>query len=165
RAMTRLVCLVALAACQPPARATAPAADDHPVLHEPAGGLAYQLTHTENADPSMAPDGKRMVYISGVAGREQLFIADLDATHATQLTHDDADHEDPSWSPVGDKIAYVRIADKSEVVHLVNIDGSGDVALTASDVRAIHPSWSPDGKLVAFCTDDDLAPPKKNDSD
>jgi len=163
--MSRLGCLAVLVACQPPARVAAPVAGDHPSPHEPAGGLAYQLTHTENADPSMAPDGKRMVYISSVAGREQLFISDLDATHVTQLTHDDADHEDPSWSPTDDTIAYVRVADKTEVVHLVHIDGNGDVALTASDVRAIHPSWSPDGKLVAFCTDDDLAPPKKNDSD
>lgn len=184
--MSRLAYLVVLAACQPPARVTcgpgtsrhgttciaidagasAPAGGDAgPALHEPTAGLAYQLTHSENADPSLSPDGKRMVYIGSVAGREQLFLADLDVTHATQLTRDDADHEDPSWSPIGDRIAYTRIAEKAEVVHLVNIDGSGDVALTASDVRAIHPSWSPDGKLVAFCTDDDLAPPKKNDSD
>jgi TolB protein len=184
--MIRLACLVALAACQPPERLTcgpgtaqrgttcvatdagigAPSGGDAgPAPLEPAAGLAYQLTHSENADPSLSPDGKRMVYISGVAGREQLFLADLDATHVTQLTRDDADHEDPAWSPTGGTIAYVRLADKAEVVHLVNIDGSGDVALTASDVRAIHPSWSPDGTLVAYCTDDDLAPPNKNDSD
>jgi TolB protein len=32
-------------------------------------------------------------------------------------------------------------------------------------VRAIHPNWSPDGTKLAYCTDDDLAPPRKNDSD
>jgi Tol biopolymer transport system component len=65
--------------------------------------LAYQLTHSVKVDPSLAPDGRRMVFITAIAGREQLFVMNLDGTEAVQLTHDDPDHEDPAWSPLGDR--------------------------------------------------------------
>jgi TolB protein len=126
---------------------------------------AYQLSHSATYDPSLSPDGKRMVYITAVAGREQLFIMNVDGTSPLQITHDDADHEDPAWSPDGKTIAFVFIKDHLEIISLMNIDGSGVQQLTPKNVRAIHPNWSPDGSKLAYCTDDDLAPPRKNDSD
>lgn len=126
---------------------------------------AYQLSHTAKYDPSLSPDGKRMVYITAIEGKEQLFIMNVDGTDSIQLTHDDADHEDPAWSPDGKTIAFVYIKDKLEIISLMSIDGSGIQQLTPKNVRAIHPHWSPDGSKLAYCTDDDLAPPRKNDSD
>lgn len=126
---------------------------------------AYQLTHTVNDSPSPSPDGKKLVYITVVEGREQLFIMNLDGTGAVQITRDDADHEDPAWSPDGKTIAFVYLKDKLEIVSVMNVDGSGVQQLTPKNVRAIHPNWSPDGAKLAYCTDDDLAPPRKNDSD
>ena len=38
--------------------------------------IPFQLTHSLNMDPSPNPDGKRLVYISVTAGKEQLFIMD-----------------------------------------------------------------------------------------
>jgi len=48
---------------------------------------------------------------------------------------------------------------------VMNADGSNVEQLTAKTVKGIHPSWSPDGTKLAYCTDDDLAPPRKNDAD
>jgi TolB protein len=127
-----------------------------------AVGLAYQLTHSVNADPSLSPDGKRMVFISVVSGREQLFTMHSDGSDPAQLTHDDADHEDPAWSPDGKTIAFVLLRGDVERIHLMNADGSGVRPLTPEGVRTIHPNWSPDGTRVAYCTDDDLKPPHKN---
>jgi TolB protein len=124
--------------------------------------LAYQLTHSINADPALTADGKRMVYISVVNGREQLFAMNLDGSDPVQLTHDDADHEDPAWSPDGRTIAYVLLKGEVARIHLMNADGSRPRPLTPAGVRTIHPSWSPDAKKVAYCTDDDLKPPHKN---
>lgn len=126
---------------------------------------AYQLTHTAKYDPSLSPDGKRMVYIAVVEGREQLFIMNVDGTGAAQLTRDDADHEDPAWSPDGKTVAFVYMKDGLEIISLMNVDGSGVRHLTPENVKAIHPNWSPDGSKLAYCTDDDLAPPRKNDAD
>jgi TolB protein len=106
-----------------------------------------------------------MVYITAIAGKEQLFIMNADGSGAVQLTNDDAGHEDPAWSPDGRTIAFVYIKDGLEIISLINIDGSGMQQLTPRTVRAIHPNWSPDGSKLAYCTDDDLAPPRKNDAD
>jgi TolB protein len=48
---------------------------------------------------------------------------------------------------------------------VMNPDGSGARAISPASVRAIHPAWSADGKKLIYCTDDDLQPPHKNDSD
>src|SRR3954463_7207903 len=87
-------------------------------------GLAYQLTHAVTVDPSFSPDGQRMVYITLVAGREQLFTADADGTKAVQVTRDDYDHEDPAWAPDGARIAFVSLAGGGEVISMMDPDGS-----------------------------------------
>jgi TolB protein len=127
--------------------------------------IPYQLTYAVNADPSFSPDGRKMVFITVVSGVEQLFIADSDAKHAVQITTDPVDHEDPAWSPDGRKIAFVSTAKDHETIYTMNADGSAWEAMTPPDQRAIHPSWSRDGSEIIYCTDDDLAPPRKNDAD
>src|SRR6059058_4679069 len=92
--------------------------------------LAYQLTHSETVDPTLSPDGKRMVYITVVAGKEQLFAVNLDGSNPAQLTRDDADHEDPAWSPDGKKIALVLITKERTSIAVMNADGSNIEVLT-----------------------------------
>ena len=58
-----------------------------------------QVTRSENYDPSFSPDGRSLVYISVVAGREHLFVRSLDGRRIRQLTTDTAVHADPAWSP------------------------------------------------------------------
>jgi TolB protein len=142
----------------------------HGVLAATAGhaapiGLAYQLTHSVTGDPSPSPDGTRMVYLAVVAGREQLFVANLDGSKPVQITRDDYNHEDPAWSPDGKKIAFVSMKDGLEVIAIMDPDGSHVEALTPRTVRAIHPNWAPGSAKLAYCTDDDLKPPAKNASE
>lgn len=124
--------------------------------------LGFQLTHSVNADPGLSPDGTRMVFISVILGREQLFAMNLDGSHPVQLTHDDADHEDPAWSPDGKTIAFVLSKGEVERIYLMDADGGRMRPLTPVGIRTIHPNWSPDGLRIAYCTDDDLKPPRKN---
>ena len=128
-------------------------------------GLAYQFTHSENSDITLSPDGKELVFLSVIAGKEQLIRMGLDGSQPMQLTHDDADHEDPAWSPDGRKIAFVLIRKGLEQIHIMNADGSGVQPLTPAERRTIHPAWSRDSRSVLYCTDDDLRPPAKNDAE
>lgn len=125
-------------------------------------GLSWQLSYSYNLDAAPSPDGKRLVFIRILEGREQLFLMDEDGRNERQLTRDAADHEDPVWSPDGRHIAYVKIEGTAKIVHLVDDDGSRDRTVTPTSKAAIHPYWFPDGRRIAWCADDDVAPPAKN---
>ncbi len=124
--------------------------------------IALQLTHAQNYDPSPSPDGKRLVYISLVAGKEQLFTMAVDGSGSAQLTHDDIDHEDPAWSPDGKSIAFVAIMKDRQSIAAMKADGTGMELLTPKEQNTIHPNWSTDSTKIIYCTNDDLKPPRKN---
>lgn len=126
---------------------------------------AVRMTTGNLFDPSPAPDGRRMVVIGMVEGKEQLFIAALNGSHAVQITHGAWDHEDPAWSPDGRRIALVSRQGGGETIVTIDPDGHHLVRISPTSRRAIHPSWSRDSKRLFYCTDDDLHPPKKNTSE
>jgi TolB protein len=126
--------------------------------------IPIQITHAQNFDPAPSPEGKKLVFISLLSGREQLFTMDADGKNIAQLTRDDADHEDPAWSPDGKKIAFVLITKERTSIAVMNADGSNVDLLTPKEHNTIHPNWSADSKQVIYCTNDDLAPPKKNEA-
>jgi TolB protein len=127
--------------------------------------IPYQLTHSQNMDASPSPDGKRLVYIDVVGGKEQLFVMNVDGSTPIQITFGDSDHEDPAWSRDGGKIAFTNITKAEERIYVINRDGSGAKPVSPGGIRAIHPEWSADSTKIIYCTDDDLRPPKKNDSE
>src|SRR5438045_2196464 len=124
--------------------------------------IPVQITHAENFDPFPSPDGKKLVFISMLSSREQLFTMNVDGSNVVQLTRDDADHEDPAWSPDGTGIAFVLITKDRHSIAVMRTDGSNVEVLTPPEQNTIHPNWSADSKRVIYCTNDDLAPPKKN---
>ncbi len=126
--------------------------------------IPIQITHAQNFDASPSPDGKKLVFISMLSGKEQLFTMDADGKNIAQLTRDDADHEDPAWSPDGKKIAFVMITKERTSIAVMNADGSNVEVLTPKEHNTIHPNWSADSKQVIYCTNDDVAPPKKNEA-
>ena len=126
---------------------------------------ARQVTASYNLDLVPSPDGKRAVLIKMIGGREQLFTMGMDGSGETQITRENADHEDPVWSPDGRKIAFVLIKDDKKVVTLINSDGSAAESITPANHSAIHPAFTPDGRAILYCTDDDLRPPVKNESE
>jgi TolB protein len=124
--------------------------------------IPLQITHAQNFDPSPSPDGKRLVFISVISGKEQLFTMNVDGSKPMQLTRDEADHEDPAWSPDGTRIAFVLIAGGHNSIAVMRIDGSDVQVLTPKEQNTIHPNWSSDSARIIYCTNDDLEPPKKN---
>lgn len=126
-------------------------------------GIATPVTYSENYDPSLSPDGARMVFLKALEDREQMFIANADGSNERRLLGPPGtDIEDPAWSPDGRLIAYIRIAGHSKSMHIMNVDGTNDRALTPPRQSPIHPAWMPDSRSILYCTDDDLHPPQKN---
>jgi TolB protein len=136
----------------------AAAADAAPTLPS----IALPVTYSLNYDPTISPDGKRMIFLKMLEGREQIFIANVDGSSERQLSDDSVDLEDPAWSPNGKQVAYVRLHGARNSLHMMNVDGSGDRRLSPPTQSPIHPAWTPDGRSILYCTNDDLDPPRKN---
>jgi TolB protein len=124
--------------------------------------LPYQLTHSLNYAAAPSPDGKKLVTITVIAGKGQIFVMNVDGSELVQITHDASDYDDPAWSPDGRKIAVTSNTGKEERIVLLDPDGSGLEPLTPASVHAIHATWSSDSKRIVYCSDDDLLPGKND---
>ena len=132
-------------------------------LRQPApAGIALPVTYSFNYDPTLSPDGKRMIFIKVLEGREQLFMADVDGRNERQITRDAPNKEDPAWSPDGRQVAYV-VTGRKNALHVMNLDGQRRPHRHSGDRKARSiPSGRRTADRFSICTDDDLHPPQKN---
>src|SRR5438477_5923080 len=84
--------------------------------------IPIQLTHSLNYATAAAPDGKRLVTITVIANKGQIFVMNLDGLQPVQITHDTVDYDDPQWSPDGQKISATGTTDKQERIYIMNPD-------------------------------------------
>lgn len=117
-------------------------------------------------DHALSWDGKRLA-ISGFTGallhasdgwkigphgeatsRADLFIANLDGSHARRLLvgwlH--------GWSPDGKYVTFVANHKGDFDLFRVRVDGSGEQALTTSSAQDDGPDYTSDGKWIYFCS-------------
>lgn len=108
---------------------------------------------TDNVNPTMSPDGRRVAFMSTRLGRPELYIMDADGTNADVLTNYDFSdtnyRSDPDWSPDGRAIAYQsRVNDRFQV-YTIPVRG-GSPRLLTGDGENEQPSWAPDGRHLVF---------------
>jgi serine/threonine protein kinase len=100
--------------------------------------------------PSLAPDGKSIVYASRISSNWDIYLQRVDGQKAINLTADAVeDDTEPRFSPDGSQVAF-----RSER------SGGGLFVMgaTGESVRRIstfgyNPSWSPEGKRVVCATE------------
>jgi Tol biopolymer transport system component len=118
----------------------------------PDGSGYRELTSgaNNNSFPSMAPDGKRIVYRSFGPEGDGLKIKNIESGAITSLTSGYDNF--PLWSPRGDLIMFSRQADGDYEIYTVRPDGTGVKRLTVARGNDAHQAWSPDGEHIAFAT-------------
>ncbi|MBI3609355.1 MAG: PD40 domain-containing protein [Nitrospirae bacterium] len=122
----------------------------------PLVAFEVQLTTSEEMDyiPSFSPDGKRMVFTSYATGREEIWVMDLDGTHARPLTNGPNGNWSPAWSPDGKAIAFTSNRSGANQIWLMDANGSNPRPLTQADplptTWSRDPSWSRDGTMIIF---------------
>src|SRR4029450_4739645 len=94
-----------------------------------------------NSFPSMAPDGKRLVFRTFGPDGEGLRILDLTTNKVATLTNGYDNF--PLWSPRGDLIMFSRQANDDYEIYAITPDGKTTKRLTYLRGNDAHMAWSP----------------------
>ncbi|MFJ8210502.1 hypothetical protein [Streptomyces sp. NPDC096033] len=102
-------------------------------------------------DPAWSPDGKRLAYAKPVGTQREIYVAAIDGTSATRLTHTADDDLHPTWSPDGKYLAFNR-ADAAGNSRLMKIRLStlAQTAITGPGSHDAMPDWASHGGRIAF---------------
>jgi Tol biopolymer transport system component len=116
------------------------------------GSGFHELTSgpNNNAFPSLAPDGRQLVYRTFGPEGNGLRVLHLDSGTVTTLTtgYDNF----PLWSPRGDLIMFSRLDGGSYEIFTIRPDGTDERRLTSAPGNDAHQGWSPDGEQIVFAS-------------
>src|SRR5438034_5093752 len=100
-----------------------------------------------------SPDGKTIVFVSNITGRNNLWLVPSDGGWPTQLTVSDQRQSNPTWSPNGKWIAYQSDYDGDEQWDIFLVSPKTGQIVNVTKTREIseeNPIWSPDGRYLAY---------------
>ena len=121
-------------------------------------GASARLTFTgNNAKPEWSPDGKRVVFSSGVGGVSNVFWIEADGSDAAvQLTESELEQHPESVSPDGTVLAYREQHPETNYdIWILALQGEGEprvFAQTSFNERGAV--FSPDGRFLAYMSDE-----------
>jgi serine/threonine protein kinase/WD40 repeat protein len=118
-----------------------------------------QITHQkmEELFPSLAPDGRSLVYASHAAGDWDIYWREMGDGKIRNLTEDcEEDDTQPAFSPDGKWIAF-RSQRSGGGIFVMAATGGSARRLTPAG-HYYHPAWSADGQEI-LCTREDVDNP------
>lgn len=105
---------------------------------------------------SFSPDGKRLAFVSGLSGTNQVWLIDAQGGWPEQITSFDGNVANAQWSPDGQWIAFhfVPTGGGGQQIYLIRPDGTGERRLTdGGDDQNFLDGWSPDSRYVMIASD------------
>lgn len=149
------------------------ALDDYDIFSVRIDGQQMQrLTHTPgyDAEATVSPDGKTIVFTSVRDGDLDIYAMNLDGTHLRRLTDEVGYDGGPFFSPDSKRIVYrahhpedaadiakykallaQNLVEPSRLeIFVMNADGTGKRQVTANGASNFAPFFHPDGRRIIF---------------
>ncbi|MDE3057947.1 MAG: PD40 domain-containing protein [Bacteroidota bacterium] len=121
-----------------------------------ATGDETRLTYAARAiNPSVSPDGKKIVYATESDGTMNICVVDADGKNIRQLTRFTEGEQvfTPKWSPDSSYIVFgYATRDAQDVARVSVVDGTFEDLIRGED-DARNPVYSSDGKKILFVSD------------
>ena len=114
------------------------------------GKNADNIPQVAGWDPTWSPDGKQILFASGVDGKTQLFVVNRNGSDLHQVSNLPAIRGRSDWSADGQFIVTYSGPAWNREVYIMNADGANARQLTPRGGNSQGASFSPDGKWVVF---------------
>jgi Tol biopolymer transport system component len=104
-------------------------------------------------NPALSPSGKRIAFEWARSADVDIWTANIDGSHARDLTFASSSDQNPAWSPDGRKIVFQtdRLApNRGYDLFVMNADGTDQHVLVSGSGDQVAPAWSPDGSRIAY---------------
>jgi dipeptidyl aminopeptidase/acylaminoacyl peptidase len=125
-----------------------------PAIAQEKYTIQQYLNIRSAGSPSLAPDGKRLFYLTNVTGTSQIWMIDLAAAGAPkQITNYEDNIGFVRFSPKGDAVVFGKAkgGDENTQFFWMKADGSSIKELTNSPkVRHNFGDWSKDGTRIYY---------------
>jgi TolB protein len=129
------------------------------VVRDLSAGTARRLSFASgtNITPAFSPDGRTLVFSSGIDGTDLWAVALAGGQGPMRVTVGrGSENLSPSFSPDGRRIAFASGRLGRPEIYITDSDGANPQWLTTTGFGdqsyRSDPSWSPDGRTVAFQT-------------
>ncbi|MBT3220594.1 MAG: serine/threonine-protein kinase, partial [Proteobacteria bacterium] len=96
--------------------------------------------------PRVSPDGAQVAFSS--RGRtEQIWVANIDGTNMTMVTHHPSRHRSPHWSPDGKRLLYISNRDNEWALWMVRLGIEGEQRAKLEGGPTFPVKWASSGML------------------
>ncbi len=151
------------------------------------GKKIKQLTKTNgyDAEATISPDGKHIVFTSTRDGDLDIYTMDIDGKNVKRLTTELGYDGGPFFSPDGKQIVFRAYHPKTEAeiaryklrlsedliepnnfeIWVMDVDGSNKRQITKLGAASFAPFFTPDGKKIIFCTNHFASDSRKRNFD
>ncbi|MBI2895137.1 MAG: PD40 domain-containing protein [Deltaproteobacteria bacterium] len=110
--------------------------------------------YQDHHHPAFSPDGARLAFVGGPAGKNAVYVMQMDRRTLRPVTASSANHASPTFSPDGRFLYFGRqptVDDRWEIWVLdVDRPERSRRFLSSDEVGYSQPTLSPDGKQAAF---------------